>query len=510
ELYALTGNPSKLIELIDSQFDKQAWIEEKEQLINKWLADRANERTLIKAISEESNLKAQLNSTNDKILLYENSNYKEILNQFNKSNSANNFFADSSLSVVQFISKLENLEKAVPKIENAEELNDVIVGETSEFLKSMNTALETAKEKISEAIALVSPYKEDLSAQFNALPWLAQFEEAKQNYGSIVGKIQELGNETYETLIQRSGSLTVKLALNEKQKLELFILQQDLEELYASIIEKEKELRIKRAEIINRWKEFDQSEKPFLIIELHPMADAESANASFRKLLRKEGGEFSSYIYSYNDETEKGSGLIADIIDASEEIRWIKRDNNIKKFVSSSEVDTKGLDLRLAKHIDSLKANTPEDIDRLMVWVAEDKLVLKFKKQGKEEDIQTGSAGERTAGMLGLLLALNNIPLAIDQPEDDLDSRLISSFVVPGFKTLKQTRQLILVTHNPNIAVNANSDNMVHMNFTSGQIIVEGNDALQNKDIRLAVCDVMEGGREALNKRYFRISKALK
>jgi len=163
-----------------------------------------------------------------------------------------------------------------------------------------------------------------------------------------------------------------------------------------------------------------------------------------------------------------------------------------------------------AEHIDSLKANTPEDIDRLMVWVAEDKLVLKFKKQGKEEDIEIGSAGERTAGMLGLLLALNNIPLAIDQPEDDLDSRLISNFVVPGFKTLKQTRQLILVTHNPNIAVNANSDNMFHMNFTSGQIIVEGNDALQNKDIRLAVCDVMEGGREALNKRYFRISKALK
>jgi len=163
-----------------------------------------------------------------------------------------------------------------------------------------------------------------------------------------------------------------------------------------------------------------------------------------------------------------------------------------------------------AEHIDSLKANTPEDIDRLMVWVAEDKLVLKFKKQGKEEDIEIGSAGERTAGMLGLLLALNNIPLAIDQPEDDLDSRLISNFVVPGFKTLKQTRQLILVTHNPNIAVNANSDNMFHMNFTSGQIIVEGNDALQNKDIRLAVCDVLEGGREALNKRYFRISKALK
>ena len=77
-------------------------------------------------------------------------------------------------------------------------------------------------------------------------------------------------------------------------------------------------------------------------------------------------------------------------------------------------------------------------------------------------------------------------------------------------KFIKQNRQLILVTHNPNIAVNANSDNVVHMNFVTGQIVVAGNDALQNKDIRLAVCNVMEGGRDALNKRYYRISKALK
>ena len=40
--------------------------------------------------------------------------------------------------------------------------------------------------------------------------------------------------------------------------------------------------------------------------------------------------------------------------------------------------------------------------------------------------------------MLGLFLALNNIPLIIDQPEDDLDTKLISSFVVDGFKKLKQ------------------------------------------------------------------------
>jgi Fe-S cluster assembly ATPase SufC len=166
--------------------------------------------------------------------------------------------------------------------------------------------------------------------------------------------------------------------------------------------------------------------------------------------------------------------------------------------------------MRLAKHIDSLKRNTPEDIDRLLVWVPEDKLILKFRKQGTIQDIQTGSAGERTAGMLGLLIALNNIPLIIDQPEDDLDTKLISNFVVESFKKVKRERQLLIVTHNPNITVNANSDNVIHMDFSSGQVIKVGNNALQDVNIRKAVCEIMEGGIDALNKRYYKISKALK
>jgi predicted ATP-dependent endonuclease of OLD family len=100
--------------------------------------------------------------------------------------------------------------------------------------------------------------------------------------------------------------------------------------------------------------------------------------------------------------------------------------------------------------------------------------------------------------------------LIIDQPEDDLDTSLISNFVVTGFKNLKRSRQLVVVTHNPNIAVNANSDNIVYMNYRTGQIVVSANDALQNKEIRSAVCEVMEGGKIALDKRYYRISKALK
>lgn len=508
ELYALTGNPSKLIELIDSQFNKAAWIEEKDKLVEKWLADRATLRQLQNAVSEETNIKAQLDSTNNKITLYESSEYRGTLNTFNKLNDVNKFFTDTTDNVTQFISQLEALENVVPDIQVSDGMGDVIVDDTLDFVQSMNSALVNAKVKLKEVADSLVLYKENLSGQVNLLSWFTQFEDAKRAYAAIAERIKELGSEPYETLIQRRGLLNDKLTLIEKQKEQLASLQSELQILYTSIINKEKELRILRKEIIDRWKAIDNDDNPFLIIELHPMADSENANTSFRQLIRKQGGEFSGDIYSYNDEDEWG--LLANIKNETEATRWDKRKQCIEEFISATESDKKSLDLRLAKHLDQLKRETPEDIDRLLVWVAEDKLVLKFKKENQEEDIQSGSAGERTAGMLGLLLALNDIPLIIDQPEDDLDTKLISNFVVEGFKKLKRKRQLLIVTHNPNIAVNANSDNIVHMDFIAGQVRVAGNNALQDRQIRNAVCEVMEGGRDALDKRYFRISKALR
>lgn len=509
ELYSLTANPSKLIELIDSQFDKPTWDEAKELLISQWISKRAQRRQLNNAISEEANIRAQLGTVNNKITLFESSEYRETLNNFNKLTDTNKFFTDTNLSISNFITQLQKLEQIVPTAEVPETISDVVVDDSLNFVQQINSALEGVRTKLSDALTLIAPYKEDLQEKLNALSWFQQFEAARQAYATIATSIQELGTENYETLIQRRTTLTEKLSLIESQKEELRVLNTTLATLYNSIIDKEKELRSKRNEIISRWKAFEDANNPFLIIELRPMSDIENANTTFRELLRKSGGEFSNDIYGLNEENGENWGLIARIINEDEATRWEKRKNEIEEFLSATETDKKNLDIRLARHLDSLKQNTPEDIDRLLVWVPEDRLILKFKKQGREEDIQSGSAGERTAGMLGLLLALNDIPLIVDQPEDDLDTKLISNFVVEGFKKLKKKRQLVVVTHNPNIAVNANSDNVVHMDFTNGQVVKVGNNALQDKNIRSAVCEVMEGGRDALDKRYYRISKAL-
>jgi ABC-type cobalamin/Fe3+-siderophores transport system ATPase subunit len=149
-------------------------------------------------------------------------------------------------------------------------------------------------------------------------------------------------------------------------------------------------------------------------------------------------------------------------------------------------------------------------LDRVAVWTPDDRLHLDLvRADGSVEDIETGSAGQRTAGLLGLVLSLDDSPLIIDQPEDALDTRLISSLVVSGLRRLKRKQQVIVVTHNPNIPVNGAAEQIIEMRFWGGQIWAGAMGALQRQEVRRAVCEVMEGGKDALDKRYYRISRAL-
>ena len=101
------------------------------------------------------------------------------------------------------------------------------------------------------------------------------------------------------------------------------------------------------------------------------------------------------------------------------------------------------------------------------------------------------------------------MPIVIDQPEDDLDTRNITDIVVSSINQMKKRQQVILVTHNPNIVVNTNSEQVTQLDYVNGQIITACAGALQSHDVRDAICEVMEGGKEALEKRYYRIFKAL-
>ena len=154
----------------------------------------------------------------------------------------------------------------------------------------------------------------------------------------------------------------------------------------------------------------------------------------------------------------------------------------------------------------------PEFLDRLLTWFPEDVLRVEYSRDGSGSEfapIAQASAGQRAAAMLAFLLAHGDEPLVLDQPEDDLDNHLIYDLVVRQIRENKLRRQIITATHNPNIVVNGDAE-MVHaLGFLGGQCRVMWSGSLQDLEIRNEVCRVMEGGREALERRYRRIASSL-
>lgn len=116
------------------------------------------------------------------------------------------------------------------------------------------------------------------------------------------------------------------------------------------------------------------------------------------------------------------------------------------------------------------------------------------------------SPGQRSSAMLPLIALSENSPLVIDQPEDNLDNKLVGRVLTDILAALKQHRQIIVCTHNPNIVVSGDSEQVIVLEATSdrsAEVIAEG--SIDNDDIVKSVIDIMEGGEEAFlvrRKRY--------
>lgn len=112
------------------------------------------------------------------------------------------------------------------------------------------------------------------------------------------------------------------------------------------------------------------------------------------------------------------------------------------------------------------------------------------------------SIGQRNTAILSLLLASGDGPIVIDQPESELDGDFLYSQLVPLMRRAKNSRQLIVVTHNANIPVNADAELIYALEVREGKAEVYVQGGLDRSKVSETVLRVMEGSREAFRKRY--------
>ena len=112
------------------------------------------------------------------------------------------------------------------------------------------------------------------------------------------------------------------------------------------------------------------------------------------------------------------------------------------------------------------------------------------------------SPGQRSSAMLPLIALAEATPLVIDQPEDNLDKRLVGTVLMNVLAELKEKRQIIVCTHDPNILVGGDAEQVVVLEAKSDRKgAVEEHGSIDNEDIVTTVVDILEGGAEAFEKR---------
>lgn len=147
---------------------------------------------------------------------------------------------------------------------------------------------------------------------------------------------------------------------------------------------------------------------------------------------------------------------------------------------------------------------------------------IQYNIQYQDDNLREMSEGKIAFVILRLLLDFSNndFPILIDQPEDDLDNRAIYEELVTYLRNKKVNRQIILVTHNPNIVVGADAEEVIVANqqgnnslnpdrvkfaYYSGALEDSFNNdkdsVLLSKGIREHVCELLEGGTEAFRLR---------
>lgn len=154
---------------------------------------------------------------------------------------------------------------------------------------------------------------------------------------------------------------------------------------------------------------------------------------------------------------------------------------------------------------------TPKDFADWFYNLENFSVSYSIKFDGK--DLQLLSPGEK--GVVLLLLYLeaendDNRPLIIDQPDDNLDNVSVYPSLIEYFRTRKKTRQIIIITHNPNLVVNTDAEQIFVANFDGSRVpkIAYRSGALEDtgatgavQGIREEVCKILESGTEAFQLR---------
>lgn len=494
ELARLAEDGRQLLVLVDDtpEVDRRGWQESWDAEQARFLSLRARSREARAAIPDRSALVGEQTDLQRAVEMLERDEHRDTLRAYQRLRRQIAAIDRWRASVDAVTASLRAAVDAAaiddPPLAPFEE--DAHVAEVRQALSQQQSELQTALERIrGDVDALPSSLEPHLPPA-----WYAHRTQTERAYQELSDQLAGSGADPsqYADLISRRQALDARLASITDLEDAATRLEAEAEDSLRRLEELRDELSERRERFI------DSIGSPEGIVRFKlTRAGEREANASEELRAILLGATDTD---SMKPDIDRCCALIASMPDGLQGARILK--DEIRRTAAGAE-DTFGGWFR--RRITDAK---PEVLDRLDAWFPADRLDADYlNPDGRWQPISQGSAGQRNAAILAFLLSYGDDPLVLDQPENDLDNALISELVVRQLRETRSRRQLIVVTHNPNIVVNADADLVISLHFVNGLIKIKEIGGLQEQVVRDEVCRVVEGGREAFESRYARIGE---
>lgn len=499
ELIKSRDSKNEEIQRVDSEIER---FQKEMERISESLKDSKDQKEILdklnSSIERRSNLEKKISKLNTKLRKIE-----EIKNEINR------FLEDSEA----FIERLRNDLKEVEITQLDIEKIKVVL-----YPENLEQILNSSKKEIEKEIEMQKVDLDNIGKDIEELNSKITIEKSKQD------KIKEL-NKSLSDLKKKKDSLNSDIKKIEEAEKKLIGLLSNRENLFINyfelIFEEKKVLKQIYLPLENILKESAEENEKLFDFTVQFNFDVETMAREGDKLI---------------DHSKKGRFFRSDWEALKIELEKLKFELNLNNEQLSSGDETYIKDF--LKNVESLflqddrrdsytiisqlrrEHYNEHDFDNWLYFTGYYGISYSIKFNGIE--LENLSPGLKGVALLILFLELDKEdkrPILIDQPEENLDNRSVYITLMKYFRDAKKRRQVIIVTHNPNLVVNADSEQVIVANFDRGCrnqpsriYYVSGSlentfkddpaiNLLEKKGIREHVCEILEGGEEAFKKR---------
>ncbi|MDE0314670.1 MAG: ABC transporter [Candidatus Poribacteria bacterium] len=485
QIYELAKKPSALIEIIDEVpvVDAVRLKTENNDLVNRYKQIESKQRELNDKIAEESRLRGELNDLARQIEYIEKSGHKEVMQKYRLRQQQLNeidILEDKWKEAQRQL--LEIREKITPAEFNQElfsDNNDVLLD-----IKRTNDKWSTIHNELKKLGKTAESIINEWQTEKDAAPWMQEFKSDIERYEKSRSEFEQenINPDKYHLLLTQQKNIKRELDLIGEYQVQKQTLETEKQEVFDKIRENREILTEKRQEFLTSVLHDNQ----FVSIKVLPFGEEWSdIENEIRSMLQ------------CPDRFDKDIEQLRDIYQPDGDKDFEKLKDAIKDIRNGN---TAAKDYRFATH---LKGLPQESISVFLTWFPGDNLEVTYGAD--RHRIQQGSPGQKTAALLAFILSYGDEPLLLDQPEDDLDNELIYDLIVKQLRDTKSKRQVIVVTHNANIVINGDAEMVFPLHIVCTETRIRHAANIQEKKVRDAICNIIEGGEKAFEQRYKRI-----